>query len=142
MPSATNSAETSRRPRRRRHGTNQNNPALATNGTLLPGQIEAESARLSELHGGLLFTAVEMEELGRYAEEGGVHFGEQLAVLPTLQFPQICWAGTRSPSSQICTSVIGFTQPIPAALCANKWLLYQMRPDQDCEQSPSTAASA
>eukprot|EP01043_Picozoa_sp_COSAG02_P117258 COSAG02_NODE_53756_length_300_cov_0.402985_1_plen_92_part_10 len=29
----------------------------ATNGTLLPGQIEAESARLSELHGGLLFTA-------------------------------------------------------------------------------------
>ena len=61
----------------------------AANGTLLPGQIEAESARLSELYGGLLFTAVEMEELGRYAEEGGVHFGEQLAVLPMLQFPQV-----------------------------------------------------
>ena len=43
----------------------------AAQGCLLPGQIEAESARLSEEHGGLLFTAVEIGELAEYAEEGG-----------------------------------------------------------------------
>jgi L-2-hydroxycarboxylate dehydrogenase (NAD+) len=53
----------------------------AANGTLLPGQIEAEGARLSELHGGLLLTAVEMQELGNYAKEGGVQFGENLGCL-------------------------------------------------------------
>ena len=48
----------------------------ATNGTLLPGQIEAESARLSEMHNGLLFSAVEMEELGHYAQEANIPFGK------------------------------------------------------------------
>lgn len=41
---------------------------------LLPGQPEAEAARLSEKHGGLLFTEAEIKELEHIAEEGGVEF--------------------------------------------------------------------
>ena len=43
----------------------------AENGTLLPGQLEADSAALSTKHGGLLFCSVEIAELLAYAEEGG-----------------------------------------------------------------------
>ncbi len=38
-------------------------------GCLLPGQLEAEAARLSEKHGGLLFTQVEIDAFNELAEE-------------------------------------------------------------------------
>jgi LDH2 family malate/lactate/ureidoglycolate dehydrogenase len=44
----------------------------AENGTLLPGQIEAESAFMSSSFGGLLFTPEEIAELWKHAVEGGV----------------------------------------------------------------------
>jgi L-2-hydroxycarboxylate dehydrogenase (NAD+) len=40
-------------------------------GCLLPGQIEAQGAALSEEHGGLLFTPAEMEQFEHIAEEAG-----------------------------------------------------------------------
>ncbi len=41
---------------------------------LLPGQIEAESARRSEAAGGLLFTQPEIDAFEEVAREGGVTF--------------------------------------------------------------------
>ncbi len=40
-------------------------------GCLLPGQVEADAARATELAGGLLFTAVEIEEFNQLTEEVG-----------------------------------------------------------------------
>ncbi len=42
--------------------------------SILPGQIEADAAKLSDRHGGLLFTAAEMDALGRIAEEAEFEF--------------------------------------------------------------------
>ncbi|HWP39497.1 MAG TPA: Ldh family oxidoreductase [Tepidisphaeraceae bacterium] len=41
---------------------------------LLPGQIEAQGAALSQKHGGLLFTRAEIDEFVRIAREGDVPF--------------------------------------------------------------------
>lgn len=41
---------------------------------MLPGQIEANSAALSQKHGGLLFTEAEVKALGEIAQEAGVKF--------------------------------------------------------------------
>jgi L-2-hydroxycarboxylate dehydrogenase (NAD+) len=41
---------------------------------MLPGQIEAESAALSKKHGGLLFTAAEVDAFSAIAKEAGVAF--------------------------------------------------------------------
>jgi LDH2 family malate/lactate/ureidoglycolate dehydrogenase len=41
---------------------------------MLPGQIEAQGAALSAKHGGLLFTAAEIDALKHIAEEAGVKF--------------------------------------------------------------------
>lgn len=41
---------------------------------LLPGQIEAQGAALSEKYGGLIFTAAEIEEFKHIAAEAGVKF--------------------------------------------------------------------
>ncbi len=38
----------------------------------LPGQIEAEAAELSRRHGGLLFTAAELDAFASIAAEAGV----------------------------------------------------------------------
>jgi L-2-hydroxycarboxylate dehydrogenase (NAD+) len=42
--------------------------------SMLPGQIEAESAALSKKHGGLLFTAAEVDAFSAIAKEAGVAF--------------------------------------------------------------------
>jgi L-2-hydroxycarboxylate dehydrogenase (NAD+) len=42
--------------------------------SMLPGQIEAESAALSKKHGGLLFTAAEVDAFAAIAKEAGVAF--------------------------------------------------------------------
>jgi len=42
--------------------------------SILPGQIEADAARLSDKHGGLLFTAAEVDALGQIAEEAQFKF--------------------------------------------------------------------
>jgi LDH2 family malate/lactate/ureidoglycolate dehydrogenase len=42
--------------------------------SMLPGQIEAESAALSKKHGGLLFTAAEIDAFAGIAKEAGVAF--------------------------------------------------------------------
>jgi len=42
--------------------------------SMLPGQIEAESAALSKKHGGLLFTAAEVDAFAAIAKEAGVSF--------------------------------------------------------------------
>ena len=41
---------------------------------MLPGQIEANGAALSQKHGGLLFTEAELKALGEIAHEAGVKF--------------------------------------------------------------------
>ena len=41
---------------------------------LLPGQLEAEAASLSRRHGGLLFTAAEMQAFAEIAKEAGIAF--------------------------------------------------------------------
>ncbi len=43
-------------------------------GAMLPGQIEANSAKLSEQHGGLIFTQAEMDALKHIADEAGFAF--------------------------------------------------------------------
>jgi len=43
-------------------------------GVLLPGELEARAAALSEKHGGLLFTAAEVEALRKLADEAGFAF--------------------------------------------------------------------
>ena len=43
-------------------------------GALLPGQLEAEAAALSRKHGGLLFTAAEMQAFSEIAKEADVAF--------------------------------------------------------------------
>jgi LDH2 family malate/lactate/ureidoglycolate dehydrogenase len=43
-------------------------------GAMLPGQIEANGAALSEKHGGLIFTAAEVQEFENIAKEAGVMF--------------------------------------------------------------------
>jgi LDH2 family malate/lactate/ureidoglycolate dehydrogenase len=43
-------------------------------GAMLPGQMEAAGARLSDQHGGLLFTQAEVDALGHIAEEAKVAF--------------------------------------------------------------------
>jgi len=48
----------------------------------LPGQIEAEAAALSRKHGGLLFTAAELDAFAGIAREAGVQFNRR-------QFPAI-----------------------------------------------------
>lgn len=50
---------------------------------MLPGQPEAESAKLSEKHGGLLFTAAEIEQFAHLAVEAGVPF--DVAALATVE---------------------------------------------------------
>ncbi len=46
-------------------------------GAMLPGQIEANGAKLSDQHGGLLFTQAEVEALQHIAQEAGVEFDVQ-----------------------------------------------------------------
>ena len=41
---------------------------------MLPGQVEAEAAKLSDRHGGLLFTRAEIGEFAHVAKEAGVPF--------------------------------------------------------------------
>ena len=43
-------------------------------GAMLPGQIEANGAALSEKYGGLLFTSAEVDALGHIAEEAEFKF--------------------------------------------------------------------
>ena len=43
-------------------------------GAMLPGQIEANGAALSAKHGGLLFTAAEVDALQQIAEEAEFKF--------------------------------------------------------------------
>ncbi len=43
-------------------------------GAMLPGQLEAEAAELTRKHGGLLFTAAEVQAFGEIAQEGGQTF--------------------------------------------------------------------
>jgi L-2-hydroxycarboxylate dehydrogenase (NAD+) len=42
--------------------------------SILPGQIEADAAKLSDKHGGLLFTAAEIDALGQIASEAQFNF--------------------------------------------------------------------
>jgi len=45
-------------------------------GVMYPGQPEAENAKLSEKHGGILFTAAEIQAMKEIAAEAGVEFRE------------------------------------------------------------------
>ena len=42
--------------------------------SILPGQIEADAAKLSDKYGGLLFTAAEIDALSQIAEEARFEF--------------------------------------------------------------------
>ena len=50
---------------------------------MLPGKIEADNAKLSAKHNGLLFTAAEMTEFAHVAEEAGVDF--DVSSFPTIE---------------------------------------------------------
>ena len=47
-------------------------------GAMLPGQLEAEAAELTRKHGGLLFTAAEVQAFSEIAQEGGQAFDSKV----------------------------------------------------------------